>query len=230
MSLLLAATIATGVLLDKAMLALGFGTMGWRYALSVLGAYGAFFLLVRMWVWYAAGVAPSLTDSMDEDAAETAAEWLPGPGRSGGSALDTVRFEGGDSGGAGASDAFDVVASADSGGGGSGGGLDFDGGGDEFWVLVVIAVVLAVICGAGAYVIFAAPQILPEVALEAALGAGMLKKLNKEEPGWAGRLLRRTWIPLLVVLVMAFFAGRFIQWHCPTATSARAALHCAVTQ
>src|SRR5258708_27907190 len=142
MSLLLAATIATGVLLDKAMLALGFGTMGWRYALSVLGAYGAFFLLVRMWVWYAAGVAPSLTDSMDEDAAETAAEWLPGPGRSGGSALDTVRFEGGDSGGAGASDAFDVVASADSGGGRRVGALDLAGLGGARSVVFVITVVV----------------------------------------------------------------------------------------
>jgi hypothetical protein len=55
MSLILAATVASGLLLDKTCLLLGFESMGWRYALSVLGAYGFFFLAVRMWVWYAAG-------------------------------------------------------------------------------------------------------------------------------------------------------------------------------
>ena len=56
MSLILAATVASGLLIDKALLWLGFDGMGWRYALSVLGAYGFFFLLVRLWIWYAAGV------------------------------------------------------------------------------------------------------------------------------------------------------------------------------
>ena len=36
-------------------------TVKLRYAISVLAAYGFFFLAVRMWIWYAAGVAVTIS-------------------------------------------------------------------------------------------------------------------------------------------------------------------------
>ena len=108
MSAILAATVGSGMLLDRTFLYFGFGDMGWRYALSVLGAYGFFFLLVRMWVWYAAGVALQLSLPRFSDAADAAGvvDYIPG-GSSGGE-VGFSGFRGGDAGGGGASDLFDA--------------------------------------------------------------------------------------------------------------------------
>ena len=95
---------------------------------------------------------------------------------------------------------------------------------------LVLLVLVAIICMAGGYVIWMAPEILPDVALECAIGAGLVRQLRKPEAGWAGKLLWKTWIPLTIVLVAAYFAGSFIQSTCPSATNVRAALICAANQ
>lgn len=219
MSVILAATVGSGLLIDRVFLHSGFGDMGWRYALSVLGAYGFFFVLVRMWVWYAAGVAVSMSLpdvwDIDDGIADDDDAMFSG-------------FAGGDSGGGGASDAFDVPALSPS---GSGGGLNLDVDLDDgFWILLVLALLAAIVCGAGVYLIWMAPQILPDVALECAVAAGLVKGLKQPEAGWARRLLWKTGIPLIVVLAAAYFAGGYIQSTCPGATHARAALHCVATR
>jgi len=230
MSAILAATIASGLLIDKTFLFFGFGEMGLRYALSVLGAYGMFFLLVRMWVWYAAGVAVQFSLPRDVDVSD-GLDLIPGGGRGGGGGnVGFSGFRGGDAGGGGASDLFDGPIVSTGGGGGGGGfdlGIEID---EDIWILVVLSILVAVICGAGGYLIWMAPEILPEVALECAVGAGLVKQLKEPTAGWAGRLLWKTWIPLAIVMAAAFFAGVFIQGTCPGATHVRAALHCAVTQ
>lgn len=229
MSLILGATVASGVLIDKVLLHTGFESMGWRYALSVLGAYAVFFGLVRMWVWYAAGVAPRVGD-IDLDELGDAADLLPGRGGGGSPNVGFSGFRGGSSGGGGASDAFDapVIPSISSGGGGGGGGFDLNIDLDEgFWILLVLAVLVLVICLAGGYLIWMAPEILPEVALEAAVGAGLLRQVKTDSAGWAGRLLWKTWIPLFCVMGIALFAGVFMQSACPEAKTARGALYCA---
>ena len=220
MSLILGATVASGVLIDKGLLQLGFDAMGWRYAFSVLGAYGLFFGLVRLWVWYAAGIAPRVGDS-DLDYVGDAADLLPG--RGGGSPHPVFTgFHGGDAGGGGASDLFDAP-SLPTGGGGIDLSIDLDEG---FWILIVLAVLVLVICLAGGYLIWMAPEILPEVALEAAVGAGLLRQVKTDSAGWAARLLWKTWIPLVCVMGIAFFAGSFMQSECPEAKTARGALYC----
>lgn len=232
MSLILAATIASGIVIDKGLHWLGMGGMGWRYALSVLAAYGVFFLLVRMWVWYAAGVAPRFGEIGDVDLSGVV-DYIPGPRDRGN--IGFRGFRGGSSGGGGASDLFDSpglnlsgVGSSPSGGGGSSLSLDFDL--DEgIWIVIVLAIVVVVICAAGGYLVWMAPEILPEVALEAAIGAGLLKQIRSTESGWARRLLWKTWIPLTIVVIISFFAGVFIQSTFPSATNVRGALHCAVT-
>jgi hypothetical protein len=229
MSLILAATIASGILIDKLFLHLGFGLMGWRYALSVLGAYGLFFCFVRLWVWYAAGIAPrvDLPDLDGVEAAPDALNLVPGPPSHPAGLPEFASFRGGDAGGGGASDLFDSLP--DTGGSGIGNidlNIDLE---DGWWILLILAILVAVLCGAGIYLIWMAPEILPEVALEAAIGAGMVKVLKEPQKGWAGRLLHRTWVPLVIVLCCAYAAGYFIQKTCPGATHVRQALACAVT-
>jgi hypothetical protein len=219
MSLILAATVASGVLLDKGLLLAGFENMGWRYASSVLGAYLIFFGLVRMWIWYAAGVAPKAPDVNLENF-DGALDWVPEPSK----VTGFQRFHGGSSGGGGASGLFDApslpsVSMPDL-------DIDLDEG---FWIVLVLAVLVVVLCCAGGYLIYMAPEILPEVALEAAIGAGLLRHVKDEGSGWALRLLRSTWIPLGLVLAVAFFAGRFLQSACPGVATARGALYCATS-
>jgi hypothetical protein len=203
MSAILAATVGSGLLLDRGFLAGGFTDMAWRYALSVLGAYAVFFLLVRLWVWYAAGIPIDVGMDADSTRAEMA-----------GAAVEVG-----------------VEAAMDGGVRLPGGGIDLDVDMEEgWWVMVVLAVVVLLICGAGAYLIWMAPEILPEVALECAIGAGLVRQLREPSAGWAVRLLVRTWIPLLLVAGAAFGAGAYLQGTCPGATNVRAVIHCAATQ
>jgi len=88
-------------------------------------------------------------------------------------------------------------------------------------------VLVLVICLAGGYLIWMAPEILPEVAIEAAIGAGLLRQVKTDSAGWAARLLWKTWIPLACVMGIALFAGAFMQSACPDAKTARGALYCA---
>ena len=230
MSAILGATVASGVLIDKSLHHLGLASMGFRYAVSVLAAYGAFFLLVRMWVWYAAGVAVVIGRN-ERFGREASNSVDPGDFAEAGDDMAEVGFSGfrgGGSGGGGASDTFDAPV-IPSNGGGSGFDLNVDL--DEgIWVLLVLAVMVAIICMAGGYLIWMAPEILPDVALECAIGAGLVRQLKQPEAGWAGKLLWKTWIPLAIVAIAAYFAGSFIQSTCPGATNVRAALHCAATQ
>lgn len=209
MSAILAATVGSGLLLDRGFLAGEFTDMAWRYALSVVGAYGVFFLLVRLWVWYAAGVPIDVGMEANSTRAEVAGDVAE----------------------------VGVEAALDGGVRLPGGGIDLDVDLEEgWWVLVVLAVVVLLICGAGAYLIWMAPEILPEVALECAIGAGLvrqlrqLRQLRQPSAGWAARLLARTWIPLLLVAGAAFGAGAYLQGTCPGATNVRAVLHWAATQ
>jgi len=230
MSLILMATVASGLLVDKALLHMGFDAMGWRYAVSVLAAYGFFFLAVRMWIWYAAGVAVTISLPDLNGTGDVGLSTFGGGGAEGQAGF--AGFAGGGSGGGGASHLFDAPAvfSGGGGGGGGGGGFDFSLDLDEgFWILLVLAVVVIVVAMAGGYLIWMAPEILPDVALECAIGAGLVKQLKDQEAGWAGRLLWKTWIPLVMVVIVAGFAGSFIQDMCPGATTVRAALHCAAT-
>lgn len=223
MTLILLATIAAGVQVDH-VLREPLHSMPWRYGLAVLAAYGVFFGLVRMWIWYAAGIPPAFPDlsgALDSNSS-LAGGRLPGqPGFSG--------FGGGDSGGAGASSSWgvgDSLPAVSTGGGGGSGGFDVDLD-DGAWVLVLLAIFVAVICGAGAYVIYMAPEILPEVALEAALATGLVRAARKmERNNWAGKLLYKTFVPLVIVLITASVIGFFIQAQCPKAGRVAEALRC----
>lgn len=235
MSMILAATVGAGVLGDRLLLAAGLHSMAWRYGLSVLVAYGVFFVVVRLWIWYATGLAPSLPEE-GLDAVD-----IPlGGGRSGGS-KPFVGFHGGttggggESGGGGASGSWgEGAVEAEQGlvgggsGGGSGGSFDLDLHVDEgIWILVLLAVLVLVICGAGGYLIYAAPEILPEVALDAALAGGLVKATREMERNhWAGKLLWKTWIPLTVVLATAFVVGYLMQAQCPAAERLMEVLRC----
>src|SRR5271155_2553736 len=91
-------------------------------------------------------------------------------------------------------------AAPSSGGGGWFPSLDFDLDGDGVWVLILLAaLILGIVC-AGGYLVYAAPEILPEAAWQFAL-AGALKKAAAQDGDWMPGVLRSSAIPFVIVLL-----------------------------
>jgi hypothetical protein len=70
------------------------------------------------------------------------------------------------------------------------------------------------------FVVYSAPILLAEVALDAAVVAPIYRRLRREEAGhWAGAVLRHTWMPALVVILFVAAAGFALQQAAPEARS-----------
>lgn len=198
-SVMIAGTFATGFLANAAMLALPVPSVWLRWPLAVLAGYGAFFVLVRLWLAYV-GIKPLFGRARNLDERERGGGWsVDLPIGSGGSGSGGGSFGGGGggSGGAGASAAFDsprgapALASFGSSGGpgggattdarpaggwlGSGGGkgdglLSGLGDGDGFLVVVLGLIVLAIVAALVGGAVHLV-WIAPDLLSDAAFGA-----------------------------------------------------------
>ncbi len=205
MALIMTAVVASGVLSSKLLLVLGVHSLRLRYPVAVAVSYGVFMLLIRVWIWYVALRHPVWARSSGRTSDLDLGGWGGGGGVSGG--VSGVRFGGGgSSGGGGASDSWAEadsplpapIAQVSSGHGGFFSNLDFGGSDDDGWLVMVllIALVLAIF-GAGGYLVFAAPQILPEAACQAILAPALLRvfKERASSRGWMSGVLRSTVLP-----------------------------------
>src|ERR1035438_3799883 len=135
---------------------------------------------------------------------------------------------GGGSGGSGSSGGFSGFGGGTSGGGGassswegndaaalisqpshvSSGGhwlpdIDLGGGDDDGWLVVLLlAALVACILGGGVYLVYAAPDILPEAACQVVLASTLTRVSKEEHHNWMAGVIWSTWIPFLLVLVM----------------------------
>jgi hypothetical protein len=231
MSLILLATALSGVLSTTVMLHLKVENIVVRYPLAVVFAYLAFFLFVKLWLKY-------ISSSQPLKGLDPAGDVLPDlPGFSGGSGTGgsgpAFRGGGGGSGGGGAAAAFDgpvansqavVVPPSDTSGSSSGfsssagdavSGI-FD---DDGIVLIALGILLAAIFGSAIYLVYIAPHILSEAAFDFLLGTSLIRSYRKmNQPDWVGSVFRGTYIPFLIVLVIAFFAASAIHVHDPGIT------------
>jgi hypothetical protein len=244
MSVILVAVISSGVLASKGLMKLGV-SFPFRYPLAVVASYLVFLGLVRVWIWYV---------SVRTAAGFQFANLIDGGGNSGGSG-GSLSFGGG-SGGSGSSGGFSGFGGGTSGGGGassswegndaaaiisqpsaapSGGGsrwfpdIDLGGGDDDSWLVVLLlAALVACILGGGVYLVYAAPHILPEAACQVVL-AGTLTRVSKEHHhNWMAGVIWSTWIPFVIVLVMAGALGWEAHRHCPTAIRLIQVFNCPV--
>jgi hypothetical protein len=194
-SLILALSGAAAFQISVLALWLGLGHMGARYFIAALAGYATFLLLIRVWI---ALHRSRLSDVID-------------PGISGDGSLPTRSLEGfggGSSGGGGASAGW---------GGGGEGGIDVPDADEAVPLLLAVVVLLSGLL-AILYVVYAAPVLLAEVALDAALVAGIYRKLRKQDAGhWLGAAVRHTWKPALIVAVSVAIAGALVQSAMPFA-------------
>jgi hypothetical protein len=249
MSVILAAVISSGVLSSRLLMAFGV-PLHLRYPIAVLASYCVFLVLVRVWIWYV-----SVRTAAGLQIANQIANRHLGGGFSGGSgsggSLDIgggfsggsgsgggfAGFGGGTSGGGGASsswegnDAAAIVSQPSSVSSGSSGGhwwpdIDFGGGDDDTWVILLLIALVAGILGGGIYLVYAAPHILPEAAGQVLL-AGALKQASRQQHHtWVDGLVWSTWIPFLLVLIIAAALGWEAHRHCPVALRLLEVLNC----
>ncbi len=234
MSLILSAVIASGVITSKVLLLSGVHSLRLRYPISVLSSYLVFLLLVRLWIWYVSIRCGARRGIRDVDVSGIADGDGPGgvlgfsgSNSGGGAGSGFSGFRGGDSGGGGVSDSWDSGAVSESlpppvpsssSGSGWFGKLDFNFDLDDgWWVLVILAALLLAILGAGGYLVYAAPHILPEAAGQALLATTLTRISKEDHHNWMSGVLKSTWIPFVIVLILAAALGWEAHRHCPSA-------------
>jgi len=196
MSALLALTGAAGFLSSFLLLRLGVDSMALRYPVAVALAYGAFLLLLRIWLglqrdgwgFFARGL-----EGVD------GADLVPGD----------VPFHGHGFGG---------------GGGSSSLGFSFDL--DESAVLVLLAVLILAVTALGTvlWVLWIAPSLLAEVLVDGLLMTALYRRLRRSQPtGWLPGAVRRTCAPALIAAALLSFAGLLLHEAVPGAHSLGAA-------
>ena len=174
-------------------LSLGLDEMGLRYLVATLVGYVTFLMLIRAWIALHRVTDPGGLDGLN----------LPDGTSPSGSG--DAGFSGGHSGGGGAGSSWespsDALPSVD---------LDVDAPEEA---LLVIPVIIAAACLLGSviamfYVVYAAPVLLAEVALDAALVTGIYRRLRKEDARyWLGSALRHTWKPAAVAALCLWITG-----------------------
>jgi membrane protein YdbS with pleckstrin-like domain len=212
MSLLVLLTAATGFLASVALSLAGMDALWLRYPLCVVIAYAAFLGLIWAWrrrrEWELPTDAPGGGGSSPPSQGQ--ADWQGG---------------GGSSGGGGASAAFDAPypatafdptpAPLDA------PSLDAVLDVDEGLPVVLVAVLLAGALLAVGWVIWIAPALLAELALDAVLSAGLYRRLKRSPDGahWLGTTLRHTGRPFLAATFSLLIAGILMSLLVPGATS-----------
>jgi hypothetical protein len=200
------------------LLALGFDGMTLRYALAAALGYLMFLLLVRLWIAY-----QERSLSLDGlDGVDLLDVDLPNLNLTGSAVAESFGGGGGGSfGGGGASGSW-----GDSGGGG--GLADLDGGADldEAWPIVLAVVALLAGIAALGFVVYSSPMMFAEVLLDAAVVGAVFKRTRRHQRRhWLHGVVRRTWIPGVVLVLFAAVGGFALQAAQPEAHTLGEVLH-----
>jgi hypothetical protein len=197
-TVILVAVVMVGLVANALALRLGLRPMVVRYPLSVLVGYAAFFAGIKLWLRYADTVlSPKLRAELVRLDAD------PRPPLPDGTEKKPWWER-----------------------------MDFDlpdpGDGEGCLVVAIAVLVLAVVFGVGAYVVAEAPFFLGEALVQVSLAAALRSRAKQMDTAhWSGAVLRATWVPALIVLLLATVAGALLNAHCPPAARMLdAILHC----
>lgn len=230
MCLIISGTFAAGLITTSVMHTLAVESMMIRYPVAVLAAYGAFFVLIKLWLLYVLkGNPDGITDR----------DIMPSPtfgGISDISGASGITGGGGQFGGAGASGDFapDVAQMSATVGGESAIGDVSDAAGDALSddgaiVLLVIVAAVTLVAGAGIYLVWQAPAIMTEAAFDAMLAGGLIRRAKRvTAEDWQGDVFRATWPPFALVMVLSITVGGVIHFYFPEASTLREAIKMAL--
>ena len=232
MTCILAATCLVAMISSWSLLHAGMHDMRWRYPVVVTLAYLTF--LCGVWVWLRlAGFersneskGSSVLDAIDLPGGSGSSSGGGGLGRIGGGGIGRG---GGAFDGGGASASF-----AESGGKTPAIAVgDFSLGeiaGDDLGAIILIIVLALAIFLASGYLVWMAPEILTEAAFGALLAGGLAKRAKQQTTaGWVAGVVRKTWWPFAIVLVLALVFASYAKSHHPQARTFREAVQQAVS-
>lgn len=243
MSLILLSCGLAAMLANKLMRVMGVDAMAVRYPVAVVVSYLTFLAGVWVWLRYVGlhdaihgtdGRKPGKPrrhgrsfDGASLPDVSVSGSWDGGAVLTGGG--DAVAGQGGTFDGGGASASWEgsgtdkltylpsVTKSSSSGSGGFDLGDVGDAGDGIALVLLALLVVAAILFSSG-YLIWMAPDILAEAAFGALLAGGLARPARREDAaGWMAGVMKKTWWPFAIVLVLALALGGFIGSQYPKA-------------
>jgi hypothetical protein len=92
--------------------------------------------------------------------------------------------------------------------------------GDEGVLILVVLLIVGAVLIASIYVIAIAPTLLAEVLLDAALSAGLYRRLRgADQAHWLASVVKRTWLAAVCVLVALIIGGAVMQQLAPEAST-----------
>ena len=218
--------VAGGVALVTSVTALAAGvdSMASRYALATLAGYLAFIGLIRIWIVVRRGWRVdadldvgdfNLRGHADTPASDVTFSGGQSGGGGGSAGWDEGRLERGEVPGPEKSNealAWPPEKAAERSGDGFGAALNLD---DALWLALASGAVLAGVLALG-FIVYSAPLLLAEVALDAALVSTVYRRLRREDARyWATTTVRRTWAPVLVMLASMTMLGFVLQLLAP---------------
>lgn len=193
MFLIASLTAGSGFLAAVVLRHVGVAAMWLRYPLATAVAYGVFLLL--LWIW--------LHHREHGDVDPGSGDYLAD-----GSSAST------------SADCGDAATTIDC-SGGSAGGSSFDIDADLLGVVIVALIALAGVLFAAFSIVSIAPLLLAELAVDAALAAGLYRHVRNmdRQRHWLTTALARTLWRFAAVALLAAAAGAAIQWLVPGADS-----------
>lgn len=196
------------------LLGAGVTSLAVRYPLVAVIGYVGFIAGVRLWLWYIASALAPARGSSDWNAFGEVADALD-------HGAATPAAEAGEL----------AAAGGGSGGGGGGGDLSVDGdAGAALLIIIVVVVAVAAVGGAVIWILVQAPLILVEAALPL-LAAGVLRRRSQrlDQGGWTGGVVRMTFVPFVLVMLVAVGLGFALESLCPGAATFGGVLHACVS-
>ena len=214
MSLIMFSTVSLGFISNYLTIKSGLELPVFRYPFTVLISYGWFLLLIRFYIRYILlhSSKKNVLDSIDVgDPAVLDFPVSSGPSAPGWSG-DGGQFSGG-----GATGAWDTPVKSSSSSSSFGiDSIDLDEG--AIVVVALGALLLCLLFGTGAYLIWQSPEILSECLLQVVLVSGMRKGMKKfSETEWMNHMLKATLWPFVGVLVVSVCLGFAMKHYCPDA-------------
>jgi hypothetical protein len=210
MFLITLAMLLSGVLVSKVLWTFGVRALLIRYPVAVLCSYGIFFVLIRLWLWYVS-LKGGRDDSDGSSSYDELDDGLATDGVIAGAELATsgVRHT---------RRAYSKASNFDLG--------DLSDGDGEGLVLALLLLVLLALFGSSLYLIWEAPALLTEAAVQMVLATSLRRATRQiDTPDWAGSVLGKTWAPFAIVLFLTFAFATAARHYCPTATRLTEIIH-----
>ncbi len=220
MSLIVSLTGLAGLLASASLLKLGLHSMAWRYPAALLIAYGAFLGLLWLWLrsraedWADAGNLGDGVDAVDLTA-NMARPFAQAVSRSSREITDDGVLP------VDLSRAANSAVPARSSGSSRSGGIDVDiGDADELAIVLLVLGFVLALAAAAFYVVYQAPMLMAEVALDGALVGSLYHRLREcERQHWLHAVWSHTRWPLLAMLLVVWLVGWGLQLAAPGAVT-----------